>query len=32
VRPPDDYLRYEKDILHDWFRSEFSGPRHAVKE
>ena len=32
VRPPDDYLRYEKDILRDWFRSEFSGPRHAVKE
>ena len=32
VRPPDDYLRYEKDILRDWFRSEFSGPRYAVKE
>ena len=24
VRPPDDYLRYEKDILRDWFRNEFS--------
>ena len=24
VRPLDDYLRYEKDILRDWFRSEFS--------
>jgi hypothetical protein len=24
VRPSDDYLRYEKDILRDWFRSEFS--------
>jgi Protein of unknown function (DUF3016) len=23
VRPPDDYLRYEKDILRDWFRNEF---------
>jgi DUF3016 family protein len=32
MRPPDDYLRYEKDILRDWFRSEFGGPRHAVKE
>jgi Protein of unknown function (DUF3016) len=25
VRPPDDYLRYEKDILRDWFHNEFSG-------
>jgi hypothetical protein len=24
VRPSDDYLRYEKDILRDWFRNEFS--------
>jgi hypothetical protein len=24
VRPPDDYLRYEKALLLDWFRSEFS--------
>ncbi len=24
VRLLDDYLRYEKDILRDWFRSEFS--------
>ena len=24
VRPPDDYLRYEKAILRDWFRNEFS--------
>jgi hypothetical protein len=23
VRPPDDYLRYEKALLHDWFRNEF---------
>ena len=23
VRPPDDYLRYEKAILRDWFRNEF---------
>ena len=23
VRQPDDYLRYEKDILRDWFRNEF---------
>jgi hypothetical protein len=23
VRPPDDPLRYEKHLLHDWFRSEF---------
>ena len=23
ARPPDDYLRYEKDILRDWFRNEF---------
>jgi hypothetical protein len=23
VRPPDDYLRYEKNILRDWFRNEF---------
>ncbi len=23
ARPADDYLRYEKDILRDWFRSEF---------
>ena len=23
VRPPDDYLRYENDILRDWFRNEF---------
>jgi DUF3016 family protein len=23
VRPPDDYLRYEKGLLHDWFRNEF---------
>jgi DUF3016 family protein len=23
VRPPDDYLRYEKDILRDWLRNEF---------
>jgi hypothetical protein len=22
VRPPDDYLRYEKDILRNWFRKE----------
>ena len=21
--PPDDYLRYEKALLHDWFRHEF---------
>jgi hypothetical protein len=25
VRPPDDYLRYEKDILREWFHNEFSG-------
>jgi len=24
VRPTDDPLRYEKDLLRDWFRSEFS--------
>ena len=24
VRPPDDYLRYEKEMLRDWFRNEFS--------
>jgi hypothetical protein len=23
VRPLDDYLRYEKDMLRDWFRNEF---------
>jgi len=23
VRPPDDYLRYEKALLRDWFRNEF---------
>ena len=23
--PPDDYLRYEKDLLRDWFRQEFRG-------
>jgi hypothetical protein len=23
VRPLDDYLRYEKDMLRDWFSSEF---------
>jgi hypothetical protein len=23
VGPPDDYLRYEKALLHDWFRHEF---------
>ena len=23
VRPPDDYLRYEKALLHEWFRHEF---------
>jgi hypothetical protein len=23
--PPDDYLRYEKDILRDWFSAEFRG-------
>jgi Protein of unknown function (DUF3016) len=32
VRPPDDYLRYEKDILRDWFHTEFSGQgREALK-
>jgi hypothetical protein len=24
VRPPDDPMRYEKDLLRDWFRNEFS--------
>src|SRR5215510_6518137 len=23
ARPPDDYLRYEKALLHEWFRHEF---------
>jgi hypothetical protein len=27
VRPFDDYLRYEKDMLRDWFHSEFSDIR-----
>lgn len=31
VRPPDDYLRYEKDILRDWFHNEFSGQGHEVR-
>jgi hypothetical protein len=31
VRPPDDYLRYEKDILRDWFRNEFSGQERAAQ-
>ena len=29
VRPLDDYLRYEKGILRDWFRSEFSNLKSA---
>ncbi len=31
VRPPDDYLRYEKAILRDWFRNEFSGQGRAAQ-
>jgi len=31
VRPPDDYLRYEKDILRDWFRNEFSSQERAAQ-
>jgi hypothetical protein len=31
VRSPDDYLRYEKDILRDWFHNEFSGQGHEVR-
>jgi len=31
VRPPDDYLRCEKDILRDWFRNEFSGQERAAQ-
>jgi hypothetical protein len=31
VRPPDDYLRYEKDILRAWFRNEFSGQERAAQ-
>lgn len=27
--PPDDYLRYEKDILRDWFRDEFGRLRKS---
>jgi hypothetical protein len=33
VRPPDDYLRYEKDMLREWFHGEFSSlktsPEHV---
>jgi hypothetical protein len=31
VRPPDDYLRCEKDILRDWFRNEFRGQGREAK-
>ena len=31
VRSPDDYLLYEKEILRDWFRNEFSGQGRAAQ-
>jgi hypothetical protein len=31
VRSPDDYLRYEKAILRDWFHNEFSGQGRAAQ-
>jgi hypothetical protein len=31
VRPSDDYLRYEKDIVRDWFHNEFSGQRREAR-
>ncbi len=27
--PPDDYLRYEKDLLRDWFSAEFRRPQKS---
>lgn len=30
VRPPDDYLRYEKAILRDWFRNEFGDMKSSL--
>ena len=27
--PADDYLRYEKDLLRDWFSAEFGRPQKS---
>jgi hypothetical protein len=29
VYPRDDYLRYEKDLLRDWMREEFSALKNG---